>query len=318
MVVVRLGRWRALRWALVALLLIGAVVAWLVGPPEVCREAVAGSRVVTICEPITLTSPVILMGLLLIGLLLIPDLAEVQIAGVLGLRRDVEEARAALAVTQRQVAELQVAGIAASRSDAESVAEVESHVHVHVERQAETAAAVQAARAGGPAEVTRSGPGAYALAALHAGMLGMAGFFPSWCGPVQVLGLSEDPEEGFVVTHDWFGVRSRFAERAVRLLQEPTDGVAVDIDDEAWVAGSLAADDDGRVVGALAVVLNPQLPVPQSGDLDLAQDRMEQLAAAVETAARTYARLLVDLLGERGRGTIGPPDPQPTTPPQRP
>ncbi len=316
MVVVRLGRWRALRWSLVALLLVGAVIAWLVGPPEVCREAVAGSQVVTICEPISVASPVVLLGLLLIGLLLVPDLAEVQIAGVLGLRRDVEEARAALAVTQRQVAEMQVASIASSRADAESVAEVESHVHVHVERQAETAAAVQAARAGGPTEVSRTGPGGYALAALHAGMLGLAGFFPAWCGPVQVLGLSEDPEQGWVVTHDWFGVRSRFAERAVRLMREPGEAVAVDIDDEAWVAGCLATDDDGRVVGALAVVLDPQLPTPQSGDLDLAQDRMESLAAAVETAARTYARLLVDLLGERGRGTVALPSTGPMAPPE--
>jgi hypothetical protein len=68
------------------------------------------------------------------------------------------------------------------------------------------------------------------------------------------------------------------------------------------VSASRALDDDGRVVGALGVVLSPpDIPFGQ----EVPRHRLEELAAAVETAARTYARLLVDLLGERPEVTTG-------------
>ena len=293
-----------LRWSLLAALLIGLVVAWLVGPPVQCRDAATDTGVYEVCEPISLTSPVFWVLLVLAGLLLIPDFAEVQLGGILGLRRELAEAQTKVAQVQRDVAQLQLAvagAVSAAAAHAASTAELESHLHFHLERQAETAAAVQAARAAQPVVGTRRLPGVYASAAMHAGMLGLAGFFPQWCGPVQIIGLTLG-QDGFEATHDYFGVRNPDRDRIMGLLTEQTNEVSVDIDARSWVTACRALDDDGRVVGALGVVVSPpDLPFGQ----DVPRHRLEEFAAAAETAARTYARLLVDLLGERPEVTTG-------------
>jgi hypothetical protein len=299
-----------LRWTLLAALLIGLVLAWLIGPPVQCRDAATDTGVYEVCEPVSLTSPVFWVLLVLAGLLLVPDFAEVQLGGILGLRREIAEAQTEIAHVQRDVAQLQLAAaraaasaVSAAAAQAASSAELESHLHFHLERQAETAAAVQAAKAAQPVVGTRRLPGVYASAAMHAGMLGLAGFFPQWCGPVQVLGLTLG-RDGFEATHDYFGVRKPDRDRIMALLAEPTSEVSVDIDARSWVTASRAVDDDGRVVGALGVVVSPpDIPFGQ----DVPPHRLEELAAAVETAARTYARLLVDLLGERPEVTAGMP-----------
>jgi hypothetical protein len=301
-------RWRVLRWLVLAALMVALVVVWLLGPPVQCREAATDGGVFEVCEPVSLTSPVFWVLLVIAGLLLVPDFAEVQLGGLLGLRRELAETQTKIAVVQRDIAELNLAAaraaasaVSAAAAQAASSAEVESHLHLHLERQAETAAAVQAARAAQPVVGARRLPGVYASAAMHAGMLGLAGFFPQWCGPVQVVGLTLG-SDGLEVTHDYFGVRTPERDRVQALLAEPSGAVAIDIDSRAWVAASRAIDDDGRVVGALGVVLSaPDVP---SGD-DVPAERLEELAAAVETAARTYARLLVDLLGERPEVTRG-------------
>jgi hypothetical protein len=297
-----------LRWTLLAALLIALVIVWLLGPPVQCRDAATDTGVYEVCEPVSLTSPVFWVFLVLAGLLLVPDFAEVQLGGILGLRRELAEAETKIALVQRDIAQLNLAAaraaasaVSATAAQAASSADVESHLHLHLERQAETAAAVQAARAAQPGMAARRFPGVYASAAVHAGMLGLAGFFPQWCGPVQVLGLTLG-SDGLEVTHDYFGVRKPERDRIMALLAEPGGAVSVDIDSRAWVTASRALDDDGRVVGALGVVLSPpELPAQH----DIRQERLEELAASVETAARTYARLLVDLLGERPEVTAG-------------
>jgi hypothetical protein len=301
-------RWRPLRWTLLAVLLIGLLTAWLLGPPVQCRDAATDTGVYEVCEPVSLTSPVFWVLLVVAGLLLVPDFAEVQLGGVLGLRRDLAETQTKIALVQRDLTELNLtaaraaaSAVSATAAQAASTADVESHLHLHLERQAETAAAVQAARAAQPGMAARRLPGVYASAAMHAGMLGLAGFFPQWCGPVQVLGLTLG-KDGLEVTHDYFGVRGPERDRIMALLAEPTGEVSVDVDQHSWVTASRALDDDGRVVGALGVVLSPtELPSRR----DIRQERLEELAASVETAARTYARLLVDLLGERPEVTAG-------------
>ena len=315
---VRAHRWRVLRWSVLAAMVLGLVVAWILGPPEQCKEAATDTRVVEVCEPISVTSPIVWVVLLGAGLLLVPDFAEVQLGGVLGLRREIVETQERVAGVQRDLAQMSLAmaraaaGAASSAAaQAESFAEVEQHLHLHMERQAATAAAVEAAQTERPVLPGRRSPGVYASAAMHAGMLGLGGLFPPWCGPVQVVGLTPD-DGGLEITHDYYGVRAAYLDRVRALLAEPGE-VSVDLDEDAWVATCAALDDDGQAVGAVGVVLD-ELEPPADGQ-DLSTERLEELAAAVETAARTYARLLVDLLGERpsGDAVLGPAEPPGST-----
>jgi len=315
---VRAHRWRVVRWSVLAALVLGLVVAWILGPPEQCKEAATDTRVVEVCEPISVTSPIVWVVLLGAGLLLVPDFAEVQLGGVLGLRREIAETQERVAGVQRDLAQMSLAmaraaaGAASSAAaQAEAFAEVEQHLHLHMERQAATAAAVEAAHTERPVIPGRRSPGIYASAAMHAGMLGLGGLFPPWCGPVQVVGLTPDDGE-LEITHDYYGVRAAYLDRVRALLAEPSGEVSVDLDEEAWVATCAALDDDGRAVGAVGVVLH-ELEPPADGQ-DLSAERLEELAAAVETAARTYARLLVDLLGERASGPSVLPPAEPPGP----
>lgn len=302
-------RWRVVRWGVLVAMVVGLSLAWILGPPEQCRDAATDTQVWRVCEPVSLASPPVLVLLLLAALLLVPDFAEVQLGGVLGLRRELADTQTRMAVVQRDVAQLNLltARIAADAvAHSGSFAEAESHLHLHLERQAATAAALEAARAAAPVLAGRRSPGVYASAAVHAGMLGLAGFFPTWCGPVQAVGLTADGD-ALELTHDFFGVHAREVDRVRALLTEPGSGVLVDIDEVAWVAASRARDDDGEVVGALGVVLTAPRPSAEGGDLST--DQVDELAAAVETAARTYARLLVDLLGERPTVVVRPAGP---------
>ena len=69
-----------------------------------------------------------------------------------------------------------------------------------------------------------------------------------------------------------------------------------------------ALEDDGSVVGAVAILI-PHEDIPHAEGVVAADDLLRDMAAWVDTAASAYARLLIDVLGERPQsettGTAG-------------
>lgn len=61
--------------------------------PTQCRDVVAESAVVQICEPLAVSSPLVLLVALIVALLLMPELSELELAGLVKLRARVARAR---------------------------------------------------------------------------------------------------------------------------------------------------------------------------------------------------------------------------------
>jgi hypothetical protein len=75
----------------IAVLLVALVLTALLGGGQLCREVTSNGEAVKECGPPTLTE--LAPFALLIGLLFAPELAELSIAGLLSLKRDVESTR---------------------------------------------------------------------------------------------------------------------------------------------------------------------------------------------------------------------------------
>ncbi len=84
-------RTRALRWVLAVLLALGAVAAVVSGIAQVCPETAVGERVVQLCRPPRLGDGVTLGFGLVLALLLLPDLAEVNVPGLVQLKSRLAE-----------------------------------------------------------------------------------------------------------------------------------------------------------------------------------------------------------------------------------
>ncbi len=99
------------RWLWLSRALILVVLAWsaymlLFEQPERCRDELTEAGVaVEVCAPLESTAPEVLLGLLVIGLLLLPELTELEVGGVVTLRRAVAEARGEATQARAEAAE---------------------------------------------------------------------------------------------------------------------------------------------------------------------------------------------------------------------
>jgi hypothetical protein len=310
-----------LRRCVLALLLVAGPVVLVLVQPQRCYDQVAGDRVVETCEPLPAGSPVVLGYLLLVGALLLPEVADLEIAGVFKLRRQIAEARADAAEAKDAVLRLTAENRAVALATGGDATGGTSTVLVNIGRDVATAAALLDARG----EATPEQPfleelepvwedtGEAALVAFRAGMLGLGSMIPvpfGGLGDVRVLGFTiGDAGDHFELTHDPSGVGEGSAARTLDLLNEdwPPQGSIRALGSDVWIFTAPATDAQGRLVGALAVLL----PLSQETDVaalldgDDEPDLVEELAAAVEVAAEAYARLLIDLLGERPGSVAG-------------
>jgi hypothetical protein len=283
---------------LLAALLLGAVAwVWARGLPQVCKDAVADSTVVRVCEPMSATDPRVLLFLLLVGLLLFPELSELELAGVLTLRRRLDEVRQEATELKSELAHIRTQATALSQATANS----RNQIRVDVRQQQTGAALVEA---GGGDDGVFDGDeeaGAYAQLAFEAGLAGLTRLLPQAEDDVSLVGYTVGDDGHLEATYFTGEVNEEDLNRLTALVNRPQVPVTtVTALNDGFAAFSFATV-NGVVVGALAVRV-PDGQVPDNAAL-------EALGAGAEVAAGTYARLLVDLLGEgtaHGAGARGP------------
>ena len=313
--------WTLTRRLVLAVFLIGGPVTLLLAQPQRCYDQVAGDVVLETCEPLPVQSPLVLGYLLLVGALLLPEVAELEVAGVFKLRRQIAEARAEAAEAKEAVLRLTAENRAVALARGGDATGGTSTVLVNIGRDVATAAALSDARdepsLGQPLleelEPVWEDTGEAALVAFRAGMLGLPGILPAPYGDpadVRVVGFTiGESGDQFELTHDPSGIGEGLAARVLGLLNEdwPPQGSVRALGSDGWIFTAPATDAQRRLVGALAAVLPPP-PHPEVAafsDEDGGPDLVEQFAAMVEVAAEAYARLLIDLLGERPGSAAG-------------
>ncbi len=283
--------------------------------PERCRDELTEAGVaVEVSAPLESTSPEVLLGLLVIGLLLLPELTELEVGGVVTLRRAVAEARGEATQARAEAAEArlvstQLAAQVSSQLTANptAVAGAASNTTINNYLQArETAEAQQQLTSGTtpPAAVpVMPTLGESTLVAFTAGLTGLAAALPTpgeGVG-VSVVGLTLTADRDTLeATHNPFEVADDLVEYAEQLLndRELLPGYVVTAlvpEGDAVVTATLALVGENQVVGGLAAVLQPTPPRTDSTK----DDPLVALAAGVRVAAGAYAQLLVGLLGEQ-------------------
>lgn len=278
----------ARRVAIVVLLLCAAV-ALLGGPPIVCQDAVAGASSVRLCGPMAIGDVRVVLFAVVLAVLLLGEVSELQIGGVVTVKARVAEAKAAAAEAERTLAEVRLV----THLSSSSAATATTNVFVG-DRTEATADALDRVRRGEPpargvsAEPPTAAPGAFAVAAFGAGFLGLRSVLPEWAAEAAVIGYTLTAEGGLALhaashatDHDIAACTEHVADLA-RALFDAGDG--------RWLAAVEATDDAGSRIGALGVLVTPP---------STATARKKEFAAAVDVAGAVYSRLLVDLLGER-------------------
>lgn len=302
---------KTIRRVLLGLLVVLGVIFVSGGPPQVCQDAVTENAAiqsgkVELCGPVGLTDLRVALFAFAAALLLIGELSELEIAGVVSLKARVAEARAEAAEVRAEVARLRAS------ADARSTATAVTNVYTHG-RPADTAEALDRAERGElsitGADVqpltARVDPGVAAAAAFSVAFAGLRTLLPSWTADAAVIGYTLTAEGTFARHADSRAEQAEI-DACAALLDEDGATSWLDVSPERWLAAVSVGDDTGAPMGAIAVVLRTP---PGPGEVADERRAHEDLETAVEVLGTIYARLLIDLLGERapiaGQNTTG-------------
>lgn len=253
---------------------------------------------VQVCTAPSMTDPRVLLFLLIVLILLLPDLSEVELGGVLRLRRTVDETREEARELRRELVTI--------RNDASATANSQL-TQTFINRPAQTGDWI-AHRESDDAELVDPGEelGAYAMNAFRAGLAGLMQPLEVGGDEAAAVGFTLRPLRGMEATHVLGRIPSELGEEVLAALDRDTTSPGEEVvfieTSAGLVAFAFAFADAGeslpasQLVGGLAVILPHDFGDSGIGAQD---DRAAAVAAAAEAAAGAYARLLVDLLGER-------------------
>ena len=283
------------RLTIVVLLAWGAGMVLFGDSLTVCGEQLADTgKAVEVCEALTLTDPPVLLYLLVLLVLLLPEAAEVEVAGLFRIKRQLEEAKEDVAGLRQSVSALQsqiASAAATSRSSAQNT------TTVIVDRAAETGG-VAAGEAPSVGESGDVGVGPAAVLAFKAAFEGLTTLLPASFPAAELVGFTLQADGAPVASHFSADLDDTVIERAADLAERSGSRMALDIADGFGFMSAAAKDDDGTQVGILVMVIVQEPGEPASQVLD-------RLGAHVAVLASVYARLLVDLLGETGLASSG-------------
>jgi len=282
---------------------------------DVCRDEVAGSTVVQVCEPIGLTDPRIVWALLVVVLLLLPDVSELELAGVLSLKRAVAQVEGQ-AELLRGEAQRASAALSAVTQQLAVQATAQGQSQQLVVQMPPPAAQVNDFIADielgdtGALSVDEEEGGYRSLLATSA-LAGMVtDLFAPWAGRVDLVGWIRSSTEGWRVDQVAGAVDADvLSEIGESLgLGDPADGpVVTDTSTGAMAVTAIstvieAATGAVHVTGALTVLLD---------EADPSVDDLSDVAAKVTVAAGAYGLLLRRVLGEPSTLEPSPPKEQP-------
>jgi hypothetical protein len=284
--------------------------------PERCSDQISDGKLFeNVCSTVSATDPISIWFLLVLVVLLLPDLSEIEVGGVLKLKRTVEEAQQEVEQTKAKAQELRadftslrqdaIAGAeAAAEAVAASVAKsmAQAGVIFNLGDSGEQIAKFWNAAVGGeepstPQLGTAEKRGAYTFLAFTAALRGLTQeLFPALQQSITLVGFTLDQSGGFTATHTTENLPQPIVDAIEDdLTADPEFATRMPsfIGDDGWIAvTSLAYAGDGKLVGALAVVTSEDLT-------DAAQAGFQHdLAVGAAAAAGAYGSLLTQLLGE--------------------
>ena len=290
--------WRRL---VLAIFVVGVLV-WFTGwgLPQVCSQQLpdGSATPVKVCEAMSATDPRALLFLLVVGALVLPDLAELEVGGVLKVRRQLDDVKGEASELKNELAHVrtQVMTAAAAAASSHSKASVETY-NVYPGRRADVGSAlVEVAGAGDGDFDDGEELGAYAAIAFESGFYGLPRYLSDEMTPAAVAGYVFDDDELTLYSVATRGGEAADAlEQAQRSATAPNlTGVFFELGSHFYEVTAPACDDRGLVVGAIAV----RMPAT-AGTLD--DDDDQDTVGTVELMANTYARLLIDVMGEKPR-----------------
>ncbi len=275
---------------------------------DVCRDEVADSKVVQVCEPIALTDPRLVWVVLAVLLLLLPDVSELELAGVLSLKR-------AVAQVEGQAEQL--------RGEAHKLRLMTTQLNQQRVEQGQGQGQGQAVYNIFPQDL---GPkltsflddvasndttamtedeelGGYTSLVISSALTGMLNeVFAAWSGRVNLIGWVR-LEDG--TYEPWYLVATVNGDIAALAQTHVTDGdpfgdLLVTVGDDVVVVTAFTATPGAgpatlRVLGALSVLVE--------SDEEPTEEELEDLGAKAEAAAGAYGLLLLRVLG--GPSTLG-------------
>lgn len=292
------GRRWPRRVALGVLLAFGVVVLW-VGPPVTCHQEFVDGVTVRLCETMRLADPRSGLYLLLVALLLFPEVSELEIGGVLTLRRRLDEIGGEATRLKSELADMRSEALALSQSSATNRTEVTTVV-ARPEQTGELLAAASAAPLDETVDVDAA---AYAQLAFVAGVAGLPYALPAIAAGSTVLAYTPSEDGRLEVNAASSEPAGWEVEPVTRLVNEHPPEPRVQRMSDCWAVTAPVLDARQRLLGAVAVLLDPALPGVPASDTPTSAEA-EEMGALAEVAAQVYSRLLVDLLGERAGATI--------------
>ena len=289
--------------------LAGALVLWggwmLVwgGIADVCRDEIADSKVVQVCEPIALTDPRLVWVVLAVLLLLLPDVSELELAGVLSLKRAVAQVEGQAEVLRGEVRQTSAALSTLTQQltvQATAAQGQSQSVVLQVPPAGQYSSFVKDVESGDTSALTVDEEvGGYASLAFTSAMTGMLSeVFGEWSNRVGLVGWVTQGNGRFRPSY--------LVDDSVDQLAVDVIGDALDVADPssgtfvtelpdlvivtAFAPAPLTSATQVRIVGALSVLIDSAEPV--------VVDDLDDLAAKTLAAAGAYGLLLQRVLGE--------------------
>jgi hypothetical protein len=295
-----IGGWAIARRVAAAIWLGLGVLAVASGLPRVCRTEVAGTAAVETCTPMGVTDAPVVMYVLVLAALVFFEISEVQINGLVTLKRQIteakteaSEAKGEAAQTRTELAQIRNAISVRSEVAANAIASPVLTVN-HGPTDAQIEQIFRTTLALLPGRPTLPSPeGAQPAVVFKAAFRGLASQLPVWAQDAIVIGtVPTDDGAGWVTqsvapTEDLGDVEQWTTNVLAALQSEPA---VEELDDDVVVVAAPAygpIDPDVRV-GALVVVARP----PEGVDVD------DELVPQVVNLATAYGYMLVALLGE--------------------
>jgi hypothetical protein len=256
---------------------------------------------VRLCETMRLGDPRAALYVLLAALLLFPEVNELEIGGVLTLRRRLDQMGGEARELKSELAEIRSQAFALSQSAASNRTEVNTTIVGRPEETGELLAEASTAPHDETADVNAA---AYAQLAFVAGVTGLPQALPAIATGSTVLAYTPSETGQLEVNAASTQPTTLEVEPVTRLVNEDPPEPRVQRMSDCWAVTAPVLDARQRLLGAVAVLLDPAMPGVPDGATPTAAEA-EEMGALAELAAQVYRRLLVDLLGERAGATIG-------------
>jgi hypothetical protein len=289
------------RRVVLGVLIVAAVVLFaLSGLPEVCTERLptASSTPVNVCEPMAATDPRALLFILVLGLLLLPELAELEIGGVLKVRRQLEDVKDEATELKGELAHIRTQVLTAANANASVVN------NLYGPRPEDVAAGASEVDGQGDGkfdEQERSG--AVALLAFQSGLSGLTDLLPSWVSRAAIVGYTfgENGDlEPFYVVHHGQNAEAFSPPKGTVWMPNGDSDVYIESGGHVLVVTVRPFSAARQYVGALAVHV-PDEVVQEAGSARDFDNLVDDVVEVTDLMADVYARMLLDLLGEEPR-----------------